>query len=116
MNSTLCRRRYVSSLVVIPACAAMLITRLVQQMLLARSLVVSLWMVDDSATARLMGRFYEELKAGQPVNRALTTAEQTAGIAVADACGHARTHARHGSTRHVAGKARPGAHRQGERC
>ncbi len=41
----------------------------------ARSLVLSLWMVDDTATADLMGRFYEELQAGQPVNRALRAAQ-----------------------------------------
>ncbi len=41
----------------------------------ARSLVVSLWTVDDNSTARLMRRFYEELRAGRPVNQALRTAQ-----------------------------------------
>lgn len=50
----------------------------------ARSLVVSLWMVDDSSTARLMTRFYEELRAGQPVNHALATAQ----LAIKEEKGH----------------------------
>ncbi|HDQ70540.1 MAG TPA: CHAT domain-containing protein, partial [Chloroflexi bacterium] len=42
----------------------------------AHSMVVSLWVVDDSSTARLMARFYEELQAGLPVNAALRTAQR----------------------------------------
>jgi CHAT domain-containing protein len=41
----------------------------------ARSLVVSLWLVDDESTARLMTRFYRELQAGQPANQALRVAQ-----------------------------------------
>ncbi len=43
----------------------------------ARSLVVSLWMVDDSSTARLMTHFYRRLQSGEPVNRALRMAQLT---------------------------------------
>jgi CHAT domain-containing protein len=50
----------------------------------ARSLVVSLWMVDDDSTARLMTRFYEELRAGRSVNRALRAAQ----LAVKAELGH----------------------------
>jgi CHAT domain-containing protein len=42
----------------------------------ARSLVVSLWAVDDNSAARLMRRFYGELRAGQPVNQALCAAQR----------------------------------------
>jgi len=41
----------------------------------ARSLVVSLWMVDDRSTARLMTRFYDELRAGRPADQALRSAQ-----------------------------------------
>ncbi len=41
----------------------------------ARALVVSLWTVDDDSTARLMRRFYGELRTGHPVNQALRTAQ-----------------------------------------
>lgn len=42
----------------------------------ARSLVVSLWMVDDVSAAHLMKRFYNGLRAGRPVNQALRDAQQ----------------------------------------
>ncbi len=38
--------------------------------------VLSQWSVDDAATALLMTRFYQELKAGQPKGTALRTAER----------------------------------------
>ncbi|MCX7790778.1 MAG: CHAT domain-containing protein, partial [Chloroflexaceae bacterium] len=41
----------------------------------ARALVVSLWMVDDRSTARLMARFYDELRAGRPADQALRRAQ-----------------------------------------
>jgi len=50
----------------------------------ARSLVVSLWMVDDSSTARLMARFYEDLKAGRQANRALRAGQ----VAIKSEMGH----------------------------
>lgn len=40
-----------------------------------RSMVVSLWMVDDHSTTQLMTRFYQGLQAGLPVNRALRNAQ-----------------------------------------
>jgi CHAT domain-containing protein len=42
----------------------------------ARSLVVSLWTVDDGSAARLMRCFYGELRAGRPVNQALCAAQR----------------------------------------
>jgi CHAT domain-containing protein/tetratricopeptide (TPR) repeat protein len=41
----------------------------------ARSLLVSLWEVDDAATAELMDRFYERLLAGESAARALRSAK-----------------------------------------
>lgn len=41
----------------------------------ARSVVASLWDVDDRSTARLMQRFYEHLRAGQPIDVALQQAK-----------------------------------------
>ncbi|MBV7327346.1 CHAT domain-containing protein [Chloroflexi bacterium TSY] len=41
----------------------------------AQSLVVSLWTVDDESTTQFMIHFYRELKAGQPVYRALHAAQ-----------------------------------------
>ena len=38
--------------------------------------VLSQWSVDDAATALLMARFYQELKAGQPKGASLRTAER----------------------------------------
>lgn len=40
-----------------------------------QSLLVSLWMVDDQATAALMRLFYQELQSGRPVHQALRTAQ-----------------------------------------
>lgn len=44
----------------------------------ARSVVATRWDVDDRATARLMGDFYEALLAGEPVVAALATARHAA--------------------------------------
>jgi CHAT domain-containing protein len=41
----------------------------------ARSVVASLWTVDDTFTAALMARFYRELAAGKPVGTALRSAK-----------------------------------------
>ncbi len=41
----------------------------------ARSVVASLWNVDDRATATVMESFYEHLKAGSTVNEALRQAQ-----------------------------------------
>jgi CHAT domain-containing protein len=46
----------------------------------ARTLVVSLWRVDDAATAELMAAFYRQLTAGQSPAAALRAA-QLAGLA-----------------------------------
>ncbi|MEN0060573.1 MAG: CHAT domain-containing tetratricopeptide repeat protein [Myxococcota bacterium] len=43
----------------------------------ARSYVLSLWSVDDQATATLMAALYEALKRGQPVAEALADAKRT---------------------------------------
>ena len=40
-----------------------------------RSMVVSLWMVDDQSTTQLMTKFYQGLQAGLPVNQALRNAQ-----------------------------------------
>ena len=40
------------------------------------ALVVSLWTVDDLATAELMGNFYRRLRDGQPVGAALHDAQR----------------------------------------
>lgn len=50
----------------------------------AKSLVVSLWTVDDSSTAGLMTAFYQALQTGQPANRALRSAQ----IVVKSELGH----------------------------
>lgn len=41
----------------------------------AKSLVVSLWAVDDNSTTELMTTFYHAIKNGEPVNQALQTAQ-----------------------------------------
>jgi CHAT domain-containing protein/Tfp pilus assembly protein PilF len=43
----------------------------------ARSVLASLWTVDDRATAILMERFYDELRRGQPSVRALAEAQRS---------------------------------------
>lgn len=50
----------------------------------AKSLVVSLWRVDDHSTAHLMARFYESLRDGRPVNQALNSAQ----LAIKEEKGH----------------------------
>lgn len=40
------------------------------------STVVSLWQVNDYATSKIMGLFYQQLKAGQPTAQALTLAKR----------------------------------------
>ena len=41
----------------------------------AQTILMSLWMVDDTTTAQLMTHFYQNLLAGQPANKALRTAQ-----------------------------------------
>ena len=42
----------------------------------ARSVIVTLWPVQDRTTARLMEKFYHNLSSGQPVGEALTNAQR----------------------------------------
>ena len=42
----------------------------------ARSIVVSLWQVDDESTAKLIGSFYEHLREGMSRAKALSIAQK----------------------------------------